>query len=231
MKRCGSWKSSWCVRVRVFMCVCVCLCVSIHRTTEECTDARITPQMQVLVSVQVPQKKSCLSRFPLGAGPLRAGLNVFTGPFCGRVAAAKRPQNGPTAPAKSWPRDSPEALRGWSSAQARLALCVCDQPCALLVHACTVRHRCRDIYRDVTQHVASYGAVTYACRGRYLYGTALVIDKIPVWYRTGLGRYLYGTALVPSAEGIYQSDVYFGSVESAVTRLDTVLAPCERERE
>jgi len=58
-----------------------------------------------------------------------------------------------------------------------------------------------------------------------------VIDKIPVWYRTGLGRYLYGTALVPSAEGIYQSDVYFGSVESAVTRLDTVLAPCERERE
>jgi len=108
LKRCGSWKSSWCVRVRVFMCVCVCLCVSIHRTTEECTDARITPQMQVLVSVQVPQKKSCLSRFPLGAGPLRAGLNVFTGPFCGRaaaasfcgrVAAAKRPQNGPTAPA------------------------------------------------------------------------------------------------------------------------------------
>ena len=58
-----------------------------------------------------------------------------------------------------------------------------------------------------------------------------MIDKIPVWYRTGLGRYLYGTALVPSAEGIYQSDVYFGSVESAVTRLDTVLAPCERERE
>ena len=41
-------------------------------------------------------------------------------PLRGCAAAASRPQNGHTAPANIWPRGHPEALRGWSSAQARL---------------------------------------------------------------------------------------------------------------
>ena len=57
-------------------------------------------------------------------GPLRAGLNVFAGGCAGRCAAAVRPQNVPPAPPNSWPRDGPEALRGWSSAQARLQFTV-----------------------------------------------------------------------------------------------------------
>jgi hypothetical protein len=37
-------------------------------------------------------------------------------PLRGHFAAASRPQRRPT----SWPRGHPEAMRGWSSAQARL---------------------------------------------------------------------------------------------------------------
>ena len=55
---------------------------------------------------------------PPTGGRLRAGKNVFFQVCGGRMAAAKRPQNGPPAPTNSWPR--PEAERGWSNAQARL---------------------------------------------------------------------------------------------------------------
>ena len=52
----------------------------------------------------------------LSAGPLAPASR----PLRGRVAAAKRAQNGPAAPPNSWPRGHPPALRGWSNAQARL---------------------------------------------------------------------------------------------------------------
>jgi hypothetical protein len=71
--------------------------------------------------------------------------NLMRRERAGVGAAASRPPNAPAAPANTWPRGHPWAMRGWSSAQARL-LCsdaarprgrgVCRRACASPRRAC-----------------------------------------------------------------------------------------------